>query len=146
MGSVLDPSVSYFLFSDFVDFDTHLTYICICTFFVAFFLSNYWWQESDIRSQVSNRYDMLWEEFLDPSDSYFLFVDFADFYAHWTYILYMPILSRIFRSNYCWQKSDIWSQALYRYPKSWKTFFDPSYSYSMFAEEQGNHKWALAHS
>jgi hypothetical protein len=29
----LDPSVSYFLFADFVDFYTHLTYICICTFF-----------------------------------------------------------------------------------------------------------------
>jgi hypothetical protein len=33
----LDPSDSYFLFADFVDFYTHLTYICICTFFVAFF-------------------------------------------------------------------------------------------------------------
>jgi hypothetical protein len=33
----LDPSDSYFLFVDFVDFYTHLTYICICTFFVAFF-------------------------------------------------------------------------------------------------------------
>jgi hypothetical protein len=31
------PSNSYFLFADFVDFYTHLTYICICTFFVAFF-------------------------------------------------------------------------------------------------------------
>jgi hypothetical protein len=33
----LDPSDSYFLFADFVDFYTHLTYICICTFFVTFF-------------------------------------------------------------------------------------------------------------
>jgi hypothetical protein len=31
----LDPSDSYFLFADFVDFYTHLTYICICTFFSA---------------------------------------------------------------------------------------------------------------
>jgi hypothetical protein len=31
----LDPSYSYFLFAEFVDFYTHLTYICICTFFVA---------------------------------------------------------------------------------------------------------------
>jgi hypothetical protein len=31
----LDPSDSYFLFADFSDFYTHLTYICICTFFVA---------------------------------------------------------------------------------------------------------------
>jgi hypothetical protein len=34
-----------------------------------------------------------------------------DFYTHWTYILYMPIFSRIFLSSYWWQKSDIWSQA-----------------------------------
>jgi hypothetical protein len=33
----LDPSDSYFLFADFVNFSSHLTYICICTFFVAFF-------------------------------------------------------------------------------------------------------------
>ena len=33
----MDPSDSYFLFADFVDFYTHLTYICICTIFVAFF-------------------------------------------------------------------------------------------------------------
>jgi hypothetical protein len=33
----LDPSDSYFLFADFVDFYTHLTYICICTIFVTFF-------------------------------------------------------------------------------------------------------------
>jgi hypothetical protein len=59
--------------------------------FRRIFLSNYWRQESDIRSQGSYRYDMLWEEFLDPWYSYFLFADFADFYAHWTYILYMPI-------------------------------------------------------
>ena len=43
------------------------------------FQNNYWWQESDIWSQASYRYDMLWEEFFDPSDSYFLFAEFADF-------------------------------------------------------------------
>jgi hypothetical protein len=46
------------------------------------------------------------EAFLDPSDSYFLFADFVDFYAHWTYILYMPIFSRIFLSNSYWEKCD----------------------------------------
>ena len=35
--AVLDPSDSYFLFANFVDFHTHWSYICICTFFVAFF-------------------------------------------------------------------------------------------------------------
>ena len=32
------------------------------------FLSNYWWQKSDIWSQASYRYAILWEVFLDPSD------------------------------------------------------------------------------
>ena len=50
------------------------------------FLSNYWWQKSDIWSQASYRYPILWEAFLDPSDSYFLFSDFVDFYTHLTYI------------------------------------------------------------
>ena len=77
------------------------------------FLSNYGWQKSDIWSQASYRYPISWEAFLDPSDSYFLFADFVDFYTHWTY---MHILRRIFLSNYWWQESDIWSQASYRYP------------------------------
>ena len=54
--------------------------------FRRIFLSNYWWQESDIWSQASYRYAILWEAFLDPSDSYFLFADFVDFYIHLTYI------------------------------------------------------------
>ena len=114
--------------------------------FRRIFLSNYWWQGSDIWSQASYRYAILWEAFLDPSDSYFLFADLVGFYTHWTYILYMPIFSRIFLSNYWWQKSDIWSQASYRYPISWEAFFDPSDSYFLFVEERGYHKWALAHS
>jgi hypothetical protein len=58
------------------------------------FLSNYWWQESDIWSQALYRYAILWEVFLDPSDYYFLF---AGFYTHWTY---MHIFRHIFLSNY----------------------------------------------
>ena len=50
------------------------------------FLSNYWWQRSDIWSQASYRYTILWVTFLDPSDSYFLFADLVGFYTHWTYI------------------------------------------------------------
>ena len=49
-------------------------------------LSNYWWQKSDIWSQASYRYAILWEAFLDPSDSYFLFDDLVGFYRHWTYM------------------------------------------------------------
>ena len=67
------------------------------------FLSNYWWQESDIWSQASYRYAILWEAFLNPSDSYFLFADFVGFYTHWTYI---HIFRHIFLSNYWWQESD----------------------------------------
>jgi len=50
------------------------------------FLSNYWWQKSDIWVQASYRYPISWEVFLDPSDSYFLFADLAGFYTHWTYM------------------------------------------------------------
>jgi hypothetical protein len=136
----LDPSDSYFLFGDFVDFYTDWTYMLI---FRHIFLSNYWWQESDIWSQASYRYAILWEAFLDLSDSYFLFADLVGFYTHWTY---MHIFRHIFLSNYWWQRSDIWSQALYRYHISWETFLALSDSYFLFAEEQGYHKWALAHS
>jgi hypothetical protein len=80
---------------------THWTYMHI-------FLSNYWWQRSDIWSQASYRYPISWEAFLDPSDSYFLFADLVGFYTHWTY---MHIFRHIFLSNYWWQKSDVWSQA-----------------------------------
>jgi hypothetical protein len=94
------------------------------------FLSNYWWQRSDIWSQASYRYPISWEAFLDPSDSYFLFADLVGFYTHWTY---MHIFRHIFLSNYWWQRSDIWSQASYRYPISWEAFLNPSDSYFLFA-------------
>ena len=111
--------------------------------FRRIFLSNSWWQKSDIWSQASYRYTILWVAFLDPSDSYFLFADLVGFYTHWAY---MHIFRYIFLSNYWWQKSDIWSQASYRYPISWEAFLDPSDSYFLFAEERGYHKWVLAHS
>jgi hypothetical protein len=113
----LDPSDSYFLFADLVGFYTHWTYMHI---FCHIFLSNYWWQKSDIWSQASYRYPILWETFLNPSDSYFLFADLVGFYTHWTY---MHIFRHIFLSNYWWQRSDIWSQASYRYPILWKRFW-----------------------
>jgi hypothetical protein len=98
---LFNPSDSYFLFADLVGFYTHLTYMHI---FRHIFLSNYWWHESDIWSQASYWYPILWEAFLDRSDSYFLFADFVDFYTHWTYML---IFRRIFLSKYWWQKSHI---------------------------------------
>jgi hypothetical protein len=51
--------------------------------------------------------------------------------VHWTY---MHIFRHIFLSNYWWQRSDIWSQASYRYPISWEAFLDPSDSYFLFAD------------
>jgi hypothetical protein len=101
--------------------------------FRQIFLSNYWWQKSDIWSQASYRYTILWVAFLDPSDFYFLFADLVGFYTHWTY-MYMHIFRHIFLSNYWWHRSDIWSQASYRYPISWETFLDPSDSYFLFAD------------
>jgi hypothetical protein len=67
-----NPSDSYLLFADFLDFSTHWTYI-----FRRISLSNYWWQKSDIWSQASHRYAI-------SSDSYFLFADLVGFYPHWT--------------------------------------------------------------
>ena len=54
--------------------------------FRRIFLSNCWLQKSDIWSQASYRYTILWVAFLDPSDSYFLFTKLVGFYTHWTYM------------------------------------------------------------
>ena len=111
--------------------------------FRRIFLSNCWWQKSDIWSQASYRYTILWVAFLDPSDSYFLFADLVGFYTHWTY---MHIFRHIFLSNYWWQRSDIWSQASYRYPISWEAFLDPSDSYFLFADLVGFYThWTYMH-
>jgi hypothetical protein len=80
---LLKPPSFKLLFADLVGLYTHWTYMHI---FRHIFLSNYWWQRSDIWSQASYRYPISWEAFLDPSDSYFLFADFVDFYTHLTYI------------------------------------------------------------
>ena len=104
------------MFADFIDFYTHWTYMLI---FRHIFLSKNWWQKSDISSQVSYRYPILWEAFFDPSDSYFLFADLVGFYTH---LIYMHIFRRFLLSKYWWQESDIWSQASYRYAILWEAF------------------------
>jgi hypothetical protein len=136
----LDPSDSYFLFADLVGLYTHWTYMHICTFFVTFFsatiddrnlIFGIWWVQKrfprygvpiwsswpNIRSlsSIVAEKNVMKNAFLDPSDSYFLFADLVGFYTHWTY---MHIFRHIFLSNYGWQRSDIWSQASYRYPHS----------------------------
>jgi hypothetical protein len=40
----------------------------------------------------------------------------------------MHIFRHIFLRNYWWQRSDIWSQASYRYPILWDAFFDRNLS------------------
>jgi hypothetical protein len=55
--------------------------------FRRIFLSNCRWQKSDIWSQASYRYTILWVAFLDPSDSYFLFADLVGFYPHWIRVI-----------------------------------------------------------
>jgi hypothetical protein len=54
-----------------------LFYLCpsVQDIFRRIFLSNCWWQKSDIWSQASYSYPILWEAFFDPSDSYFLFAE-----------------------------------------------------------------------
>ena len=71
MGSVFGPIRFLLPVCRFCWFYIHL-YMYI---FRCIFLSNYWWQESDIWSQASYRYAILWGAFLDPSDSYFLFAE-----------------------------------------------------------------------
>ena len=116
-----------------------LFYLSVQDIFRRIFLSNCWWQRSDIWSQASYRYTILLVAFLDPSDSYFLFTDLVGFYTHWTYM-------HIFLSSYWWQKSDIWSQASYRYPISWEAFLDSSDSYFLFVDLVGFYThWTYMH-
>ena len=152
----LDPSDSYFLFADLVGFYTHWTYMHI---FRHIFLSNFWQKSHKLHIATRTidgrnlifchklhigtpyRGKGFWTHQIPASClpiCWFLYT----FNIH----LYIHIFRRIFLSNYWWQKSDIWSQASYRYPILCETFFDPSDSYFLFAEERGYHRWALAHS
>jgi hypothetical protein len=53
----------------------------VCPSVQDIFLSICWWQKSNIWSQASYRYTILWVAFLDPSDFYFLFTDLVGFYS-----------------------------------------------------------------
>jgi hypothetical protein len=130
----LDPSDSLLIF-------IHIEHIC--SYFVAFFSANIDGRNLIFRHKLHIGTPFCGKRFFDPSDSYFLFADLVGFYTHLTY---MHIFRHIFLSNYWWHESDIWSQASYWYSISWEAFLDPSDSYFLFAEEQGYHKWALAHS
>jgi hypothetical protein len=136
-----NPTDSYFLFADIVGFYTHLTYMHI---FRCIFLSNYWWQESDIWSQASYMYAILWNSCWEKCDEKYLGTDGRTegrtdrgktvYPPSGTY---MHIFRCIFLSNYWWQESDIWSQASYMYAILWEAFLDPSDSYIQFADLVG---------
>jgi hypothetical protein len=72
--------------------------------FHLIFLSNYWWQESDIWSQASYWYAILWEVFLDPSDSYFLFAKTLPLI--WGTYMKLVTTYQISAINSCWEKCD----------------------------------------
>jgi hypothetical protein len=92
----LNPSDSYFLFADFIDFSTHICSMCIKIKKVGKQEVGIRWVQKRfprygvpiwslyIWSQASYKYPISWEAFSDPSDSYFLFADFVDFYTHLT--------------------------------------------------------------
>jgi hypothetical protein len=90
------------------------------------------WQTGS-RNLTDQKYPISWEVFLDPSDSYFLFADFVDFYTHWTYML---IFCRIFLSNY-YQKT---------LPTIWGTYMKLVTKYQISAInscwEKCDKKWA----
>jgi hypothetical protein len=75
------------------------TYITYMHIFRHIFLSNYWWQESDIWSQASYRYAILWEAFFGPVRflppvcrlSWFLYT--LNIYAHFWYT-YMTLVTK----------------------------------------------------
>jgi hypothetical protein len=99
-----DEKCGYIYVKDFLVLYTHWTYILI---FRRIFLSNYWWQKSDIWSQASYRYPISWEAFLNPSDSYFLFADLVGLYTHWT-------LTQIVHAK----QDELWANAHLWYPRS----------------------------
>jgi hypothetical protein len=131
--------------------------------FRRIFLSNNWWQESDIWSQASYRYVILWEAFLDHEKWAYMFNVYKNQLSRQTgsgnlmgpkmlptiWGTYMTLVTKYQISviNSCWEKcdekcgltmtkllifytyffyspasrrqrSDIWSQASYRYPIS----------------------------
>jgi hypothetical protein len=62
----------------------------------------------------------MWEAFLYPSDSCFLFANFLNFYTHLTYIVYMHIFHHIFLSNYWWQSRNLTGPKTF--PTIWHTY------------------------
>jgi hypothetical protein len=119
------------------------------------FLSNYWWQRSDIWSQASYMYPISWEAFLDPPKYQISAINsgWEKCDEKWAYMfnVYKNQQSRQTGSrNLMGPKtlptSDIWSQASYRYTILWVAFLDPSDSYFLFADLVGFYThWTYMH-
>ena len=77
----------------------HIEHTMYMLIFRRIFLSNYWWQKSDIWSQASYRNAILWEAFLFPVCRLSLFL--------YTLNIIMHIFRHIFLNNYWWQKSGL---------------------------------------
>jgi hypothetical protein len=106
VGSVFGPSDSYFLFADFVVTKYQISAINSC------------WEKCDeicaymfnvYRNQLSRQTGSrnLTGPKMLPTIWY----------------TYMKLVTK-YQSSYWWQKSDIWSQASYRYPISWEAFWN----------------------
>jgi hypothetical protein len=143
-----------------------LFYLCpsVQDIFRRIFLSNCWWQKSDIWSQASYRYTILWVAFLDLSNSYFLFANQQSRQTGSRNLMevgpktlpmiwgtYMKLVTKyqISAIDSCWEKCDekcaymfnVYKNHGHKFytgsPYRGKRFFDPSDSYSLFAEERG---------
>jgi hypothetical protein len=94
--------------------------------FRRIFLSNCWWQKSDIWSQASYKYTILWVAFLDPSDSYFLvsetFVNFFNNLINQSPVHKLKINNawhQILKSkHFNTQQDELWANAHLWYPRS----------------------------
>jgi hypothetical protein len=124
------------------------------------FLSKFWWQKSDILSQASYMYPILWETFFDPSDSYFLFADLVGIWLFFNgnrisrrfsgrrdcvrflmlYLIWKNTYTFFFYLKRCNKMNcelmltyDTPAYMFNVYPISWEAFLDPSDSYFLFA-------------
>jgi hypothetical protein len=86
------------------------------------------------RQQASYRYPISWEEFLDPSDSYFLFADFVDFYTHWTYMLIFRHIFLSKRRKISWTdgRTDKGNTSIFLWNCSWYPIIIPHYFTLLF--------------
>jgi hypothetical protein len=108
------------------------TYMMLVTKYQISAINSYWEKcDKKYLGQTEGRTDR-WTEvkqyvgFLLPVSQLSWFLYTLNIYAHFASHFSQQLV-------YWWQRSDIWSQASYRYPISWEAFLDPSDSYFLFA-------------